>query len=186
MAEDNLVVATQVRKEFGGLVATDDVDFSIPRGAIVVAHRSQRRGQDDVLQPADGRLQAHVGLDPLRRNGGLVPPAAHDHRSSGSPARSRTSGSSRNMSAMENVLVGMNCRLHSGILGAIFRPAEGEARRGRGARQGARAPRLLRPPRRAPRAGQHPPLRRPAAARGRARARDASRSCCCSTSRPPA
>ena len=35
MAEDNLVVATQVRKEFGGLVATDNVDFTIPRGAIV-------------------------------------------------------------------------------------------------------------------------------------------------------
>ena len=36
MAEpDNLVVATQVRKEFGGLVATDDIDFTIPRGAIV-------------------------------------------------------------------------------------------------------------------------------------------------------
>jgi len=32
--QDDLVVATQVRKEFGGLVATDDVDFSIPRGAL--------------------------------------------------------------------------------------------------------------------------------------------------------
>ena len=35
MAGDDLVVATKVRKEFGGLVATDDVDFTIPRGAIV-------------------------------------------------------------------------------------------------------------------------------------------------------
>ena len=26
---------TKVRKEFGGLVATDDVDFTIPRGSIV-------------------------------------------------------------------------------------------------------------------------------------------------------
>jgi len=34
-AQDNLVVATKVRKEFGGLVATDDVDFTIARGAIV-------------------------------------------------------------------------------------------------------------------------------------------------------
>jgi ABC-type branched-subunit amino acid transport system ATPase component len=32
---DNLLVAEKVRKEFGGLVATDDVDFTIPRGSIV-------------------------------------------------------------------------------------------------------------------------------------------------------
>ena len=28
----DLLVAEQVRKEFGGLVATDDVDFTIPHG----------------------------------------------------------------------------------------------------------------------------------------------------------
>ena len=28
---DNLLVAQQVRKEFGGLVAVNDVDFVIPR-----------------------------------------------------------------------------------------------------------------------------------------------------------
>src|SRR5881296_3984188 len=32
---DDLLVAEQVRKEFGGLVATNDVDFTIPRGSIV-------------------------------------------------------------------------------------------------------------------------------------------------------
>jgi len=35
MAVDNLVEVTKLRKEFGGLVATDDVDFVIPRGSIV-------------------------------------------------------------------------------------------------------------------------------------------------------
>ena len=35
MAVDNLVEVTKLRKEFGGLVATDDVDFTIPRGSIV-------------------------------------------------------------------------------------------------------------------------------------------------------
>ena len=34
-AVDNLLVADTVRKEFGGLVATNDVDFTIPRGSIV-------------------------------------------------------------------------------------------------------------------------------------------------------
>jgi branched-chain amino acid transport system ATP-binding protein len=31
----NLVVVENLRKEFGGLVATDDVDFTIPRGTVV-------------------------------------------------------------------------------------------------------------------------------------------------------
>src|SRR4029450_1483339 len=32
---DNLLVATKVRKEFGGLIASNDIDFTIPRGGIV-------------------------------------------------------------------------------------------------------------------------------------------------------
>ena len=32
---DNLLEATQLRKEFGGLVACNDVDFVVPRGSIV-------------------------------------------------------------------------------------------------------------------------------------------------------
>jgi ABC-type branched-subunit amino acid transport system ATPase component len=29
---DNVLVATGIRKEFGGLVAVNDVDFTVPRG----------------------------------------------------------------------------------------------------------------------------------------------------------
>ena len=32
---DTLLTATQLRKEFGGLIAVNDVDFTVPRGAIV-------------------------------------------------------------------------------------------------------------------------------------------------------
>ena len=32
---DNLLEATKLRKEFGGLVACNDVDFVVPRGSIV-------------------------------------------------------------------------------------------------------------------------------------------------------
>ena len=35
MAVDNILEAIQVRKEFGGLIAVNDVDFVIPRGSIV-------------------------------------------------------------------------------------------------------------------------------------------------------
>ena len=32
---DNLIEVTKLRKEFGGLVATNDIDFTIPRASIV-------------------------------------------------------------------------------------------------------------------------------------------------------
>ncbi|MDX6505041.1 MAG: branched-chain amino acid transport system ATP-binding protein, partial [Gaiellaceae bacterium] len=35
MSEPDLLVAQQLRKEFGGLVAVHDVDFTIPTGTIV-------------------------------------------------------------------------------------------------------------------------------------------------------
>ena len=35
MTGEALLAAMQVRKEFGGLIAVNDVDFIVPRGAIV-------------------------------------------------------------------------------------------------------------------------------------------------------
>ena len=90
------------------------------------------------------------------------------------------------MTALENVLVGMHCRLKSGIIGSIF-ARRAFARGGEG--RAERALELLEycdlaGPTRTLRA--QPAVRRPAAARGGARAGHRSRSCCCSTSRPPA
>ena len=62
-----LLDVTGLRKEFGGLVAVDDVDFAIEEGAIVEPDRPERRRQDDVLQHAHRRLQADGRPDRLRR-----------------------------------------------------------------------------------------------------------------------
>ncbi|HVU78973.1 MAG TPA: ATP-binding cassette domain-containing protein, partial [Gaiellaceae bacterium] len=35
VATDDLLVATDVRKEFGGLVAVNDVSFTVPRGKVI-------------------------------------------------------------------------------------------------------------------------------------------------------
>src|SRR6187401_3651466 len=35
MAAANLLEARRIRKEFGGLIATNDIDFTIPQGSIV-------------------------------------------------------------------------------------------------------------------------------------------------------
>jgi branched-chain amino acid transport system ATP-binding protein len=116
----NLLVAEQVRKEFGGLVATDDVDFTIPRGRIVSLIGPNGAGKTTffnmltgVYRPTAGRI-IFDGEDVTGK-----PPHAITERGIG-----RTFQNIRlfqNMTALENVLVGMHARLKGGILGSILR-----------------------------------------------------------------
>jgi branched-chain amino acid transport system ATP-binding protein len=116
----NLVVAESVRKEFGGLVATDDVDFTIPRGAVVSLIGPNGAGKTTffnmltgVYKPTAGRI-VFDGEDVTG-----MPPHAITERGIG-----RTFQNIRlfqNMTALENVLVGMHARLKGGILGSIVR-----------------------------------------------------------------
>ena len=76
----DLLVAAEVRKEFGGLVAVNDIDFHDPEALDRQPDRPERRRQDDVLQHADRRLQADGRPDHLRRRGRHGQAAARDHR----------------------------------------------------------------------------------------------------------
>jgi branched-chain amino acid transport system ATP-binding protein len=121
VAPDDLLVATKVRKEFGGLVATDDVDFTIPRGSIVALIGPNGAGKTTffnqltgVYKPTSGSI-VFDGTEVVN-----MPPHAITALGIG-----RTFQNIRlfsQMTATENVLVGMNCRLHTGIVGAIVRP----------------------------------------------------------------
>jgi branched-chain amino acid transport system ATP-binding protein len=116
----NLLVAESVRKEFGGLVATDDVDFTIPRGQVVSLIGPNGAGKTTffnmltgVYKPTAGRI-VFDGEDVTG-----MPPHAITERGIG-----RTFQNIRlfqNMTALENVLVGMHSRLKGGILGSILR-----------------------------------------------------------------
>jgi ABC-type branched-subunit amino acid transport system ATPase component len=118
---DNLLEATSIRKEFGGLVASNNVDFVIPRGAVVSLIGPNGAGKTTffnmltgVYKPTAGRI-LFDGEDITGK-----PPHAITERGIG-----RTFQNIRLfplMTALENVLVGMNCRLRSGIIGAIVRP----------------------------------------------------------------
>ncbi|MFL5968982.1 MAG: ABC transporter ATP-binding protein [Gaiellaceae bacterium] len=116
----NLLVAERVRKEFGGLVATNDVDFTIPRAAIVSLIGPNGAGKTTffnmltgVYRPTAGRI-VFDGEDVTGK-----PPHAITERGIG-----RTFQNIRlfqNMTALENVLVGMHSRLEGGIVGSILR-----------------------------------------------------------------
>ncbi|MFN0155401.1 MAG: ABC transporter ATP-binding protein [Gaiella sp.] len=117
---DDLLVASKVRKEFGGLVATDDVDFTIPRGSIVALIGPNGAGKTTFFNQITGVYVPTSGsilFDGTELAG--KPPHAIVELGIG-----RTFQNIRlfpQMTAIENVLVGMHCRLKSGILGSIIR-----------------------------------------------------------------
>jgi branched-chain amino acid transport system ATP-binding protein len=119
MAEQ-LLTAEKLTKIFGGLVAVNEVDFTIPAGAIVSLIGPNGAGKTTffnmltgVYKPSGGQI-VFDGHDVTGK-----PPHAITERGIG-----RTFQNIRlfaNMTALENVLVGMHARLRGGIVGSILR-----------------------------------------------------------------
>jgi branched-chain amino acid transport system ATP-binding protein len=116
----DLLVANDVRKEFGGLVAVNDVDFAIPEQAIVGLIGPNGAGKTTffnmltgVYKPTAGRIE-FAGTNVTGK-----PPHAITKLGIG-----RTFQNIRlfqHMSSLENVLVGMHSRLRGGIIGSVLR-----------------------------------------------------------------
>jgi branched-chain amino acid transport system ATP-binding protein len=119
-APENLLVAEKVRKEFGGLVATDDIDFAIPLGSIVALIGPNGAGKTTFFNQITGVYKPTSGS--IVFNGSEIvgqPPHAIVELGVG-----RTFQNIRlfaQMTAIENVLVGMHCRLKGGIFGSVLR-----------------------------------------------------------------
>ena len=117
---DDLLTATAVRKEFGGLVAVSDVDFTVPRGSIVSLIGPNGAGKTTffnmltgVYKPTGGQI-LFDGEDVTGK-----PPHAITNRGVG-----RTFQNIRlfkEMTALENVLVAMHGHLKGGIVRSILR-----------------------------------------------------------------
>jgi branched-chain amino acid transport system ATP-binding protein len=116
----DLLVADGVRKEFGGLLAVNDVDFVIPRGAIVSLIGPNGAGKTTFFNMLTGVYKPTAGsivFDGTEISG--KPPHAITRRGIG-----RTFQNIRlfqQMTALENVLVGMHSRLHGGIVRSVLR-----------------------------------------------------------------
>jgi branched-chain amino acid transport system ATP-binding protein len=117
---DPLLQTELLRKEFGGLVAVDDVDFTVPVGSIVSLIGPNGAGKTTffnmltgVYKPTAGRVQ-FAGEDMTGK-----PPHAFTQRGIG-----RTFQNIRlfqNMTALENVLVGMHARMKANLFNSILR-----------------------------------------------------------------
>jgi branched-chain amino acid transport system ATP-binding protein len=116
----DLLTAEAVRKEFGGLVAVNDVDFTIPRDSIVSLIGPNGAGKTTFFNMITGVYKPTAGSVFL--DGEDItskPPHAVTERGIG-----RTFQNIRlfqEMTVIENVLVGMHCRLKAGVLGGVLR-----------------------------------------------------------------
>jgi len=116
---DDLLVATKVRKEFGGLVASNDVDFTIPRGSIVSLIGPNGAGKTTFFNQITGVYQPTSGsivFDGAEVAG--LPP--HRIVELGVGRTFQNIRLFQQMTAVENVLVGMHSRLKGGIFGSIL------------------------------------------------------------------
>jgi branched-chain amino acid transport system ATP-binding protein len=116
----DLLRAELLRKEFGGLVAVDDVDFTIPQGTIVSLIGPNGAGKTTFFNMLTGVYKPTSGKIIL--SGEEVsgkPPHAITERGVG-----RTFQNIRlfqTMTALENVLVGMHTQLRGGIVQSILK-----------------------------------------------------------------
>ena len=115
-----LLVAANVRKQFGGLLAVNDLDFTIPERSIVSLIGPNGAGKTTFFNMLTGLYRPTSGM--IVFDGVDItdkPPHAITKLGVG-----RTFQNIRlfpQMTALENVLVGMHSRLRGGILGSIFR-----------------------------------------------------------------
>src|SRR5207244_2255699 len=131
-----VLTAVSIRKEFGGLIAVNNVDFTVPRGSIVSLIGPNGAGKTTffnmltgVYKPTAGRV-IFDGQDVTGK-----PPHAITNRGIG-----RTFQNIRlfkEMTSLENVLVGMHGHLKGGIVRSIVR-TPGLRREEREARELAR------------------------------------------------
>ncbi len=118
MAAANLLEARRIRKEFGGLIASNDIDFTIPEGSIVSLIGPNGAGKTTFFNILTGVYKPTAGVVLFRDkqvNG--LPPHKITHL-----GMARTFQNIRlfhNMTALENVLVAMHSRIKGGIWASI-------------------------------------------------------------------
>jgi branched-chain amino acid transport system ATP-binding protein len=117
---DYVLVAEGVRKEFGGLVAVNDVDFAVPRGKVISLIGPNGAGKTTFFNMLTGVYKPTAGtVTLLGEDVTGKPPHAITARGIG-----RTFQNIRlfqNMTALENVLVGMHSRMRANLFNSVLR-----------------------------------------------------------------
>jgi branched-chain amino acid transport system ATP-binding protein len=115
----DLLAAIDVRKEFGGLIAVNGLDFTIPRGAIVSLIGPNGAGKTTFFNMLTGVYKVTDGAIVFDDTDVTNKPP-HAITKLGVGRTFQNIRLFRQMTALENVLVGMHSRLKGGIVGSIL------------------------------------------------------------------
>ena len=118
--DGSILEAVRVRKEFGGLVAVNDVDFIIPRRGIVGLIGPNGAGKTTFFNIITGVYKPTAGeiLFEGKRITGLP---SHRVTQLGMARTFQNIRLFHNMTALENVLVAMHSRIKGGVWRSILR-----------------------------------------------------------------
>lgn len=116
---DNILTATQVVKRFGGLVATDHLDFHIPRGSIVSIIGPNGAGKTTFFNCLTGFYQADEGE--IQFDGhSIIGLESHEITRLGITRTFQNIRLFNNMTVLENIMVGQEPHLKASWIGALF------------------------------------------------------------------
>ena len=127
---DAILSVRGLTKRFGGLVAVDGFELSLPRGAIASLIGPNGAGKTTVFNMVAGIYQPTAGEIRFENNAIFADGTGGSRKVWLRPDQVTSRGIARtfqnirlfaNMSALDNVLIGMHTRLHSSPLGAVLR-----------------------------------------------------------------
>jgi branched-chain amino acid transport system ATP-binding protein len=114
-----ILTADKVTKQFGGLTAVDQFDVEIPERSISSIIGPNGAGKTTFFNCVTGFYQHEFGS--ISFDGTLIDGRAPDQITRLGIARTyQNIRLFSNLTALENILVGQHCRLHSGWVGAVF------------------------------------------------------------------
>jgi len=117
---DDILVAEHVSKVFGGLVAVNDVSFTIPRRGIVSIIGPNGAGKTTFFNMLTGLYKPSTGW--VTFEGRDITRARPDRILASGMARTfQNIRLFATMSALENVMVGEHARMQAGLFGSILR-----------------------------------------------------------------
>jgi branched-chain amino acid transport system permease protein len=110
-----------VTVKFGGLVALNNVDITVPSGGVVAVIGPNGSGKSTLFNAITGLVQADSGSVKLHGHEllGLLP---HEVLKRGVARTFQNIRLFTNLTVLENVLVGQHARLHTGAFAAVVRP----------------------------------------------------------------
>jgi branched-chain amino acid transport system ATP-binding protein len=119
-ANGNVLEASGITKRFGGLVAVNDVDFSVPHKSIVAIIGPNGAGKTTFFNCMTGLYKPTTGTV-MFDGADITAKAPHIVTQAGIARTFQNIKLFRTMTVLENVMVGHHCRMRARITGSVIR-----------------------------------------------------------------